>query len=128
MRFLFLAGVLVIVCSCSAPKLATDGNIRCRIYDGGPIGRVFDYPSDAKSRQILDEWLNYYNAQSYWLTLAEAQVPAISLDFTDSRTHVYLYDRSSCIHVSPLSVRQYKRMVGDKDKEFMNYLRQIPNN
>lgn len=101
MRFLFLTGVLVIMCSCSAPKLATDGNIRCRIYDGDPIGRVFDYPSDAKSRQILDEWLNYYNAQSYWLTLAEAQVPAISLDFTDSRTHVYLYDRSSCIHVSP---------------------------
>lgn len=116
-----------IMCSCSAPKLETNGIIRCWIFDGGSIKHEFDYPSDTRSRQLLNEWLNYYNSQSYWLTLAEAQVPAIELSFPN-KTHVCLYDYGACIYVSPLSFRQYKRIRGDKDNEFMNYLRQIPNN
>lgn len=127
MRLLFLSSLMGIMCSCSAPKLETNGIIRCWIFDGGSIKHEFDYPSDTRSRQLLNEWLNYYNSQSYWLTLAEAQVPAIELSFPN-KTHVCLYDYGACIYVSPLSFRQYKRIRGDKDNEFMNYLRQIPNN
>ena len=97
------------------------------MYDTGSIKHRFDYPNDAKSRQILDQWLNDYNKQSYWLTLAEAPVPKIALDFPNG-TQVYLYGNSSYIYVSPFSIRQYKRKFGDKDKEFMNYLLQISNN
>lgn len=121
--FLFLSGLLGIMCSCSAPKLAINGKITCAIYDD--CGLIeFEYPNDTKSRQVLNEWLNYYNNQIYWLTLADAQAPAIVLEFPD-RTHVYLYDHSSCIYVSPFSIRQYRRKRGDKDNEFMYYLRQI---
>lgn len=127
MRFLLLSSLLGIMCSCSAPKLTRNGNIRCLVYDTGSIKHRFDYPNDAKSRQILDQWLNYYNKQSYWLTLAEAAVPEIALHFPNG-TQVYLYSNSSYVYISPLSIRQYKRKCGDEDKEFMNYLFQLPNN
>lgn len=128
MRFLFLSSLLGLMCSCSAPKLVINGKITCTMYDDcGLIKHKFDYPSDTKSLQLLNEWLNYYNKQIYWLTLSDVQVPDIVLRFSN-RTKVYLYDCSTCIYVSPFSIRQYKRMRGDKDVEFMNYLRQIPYN
>ena len=94
MRLLFLSSLMGIMCSCAAPKLETNGIIGCWIFDGGSIKHEFDYPSDTRSRQLLNEWLNYYNSQSYWLTLAEAQVPAIELSFPNKK-HVCLYDYGS---------------------------------
>ena len=52
MRLLFLSS-LGIMCSCSAPKLETNGIIGCWIFDGGSIKHEFDYPSDTRSRQLL---------------------------------------------------------------------------
>ncbi len=117
MKKIYLSLLIPLLCSCTAPELATKGDIRCLINSGDE----FVIPAKDRGTPEIASWVRHNNAASYSLTFTE-YAPEMTLNFSN-RITVFFYHDS--IHVSPVSFRQYTRKRTAEDDKFYHYLKSI---